>query len=68
MAWEVEYLKELDIVQQTWSGRTVGADFKRAATARVALGKDKGTSKFLIDAIDIICPKSELIDLLEVAD
>jgi chorismate mutase len=51
--WKVEYLDDLDIVQLTISGDFSDQDVKAAAPARIAMGRDKGTTRFIIDAVEM---------------
>ena len=53
MPWKVEYLDDLDIVQLTISGDFSDQDVKAAAPARIAMGRDKGTTRFIIDAVEM---------------
>lgn len=50
MKWSVEYNDDLKIVVLTYFGRVTGSDISEAAAARIDLGKEKGVTKFLIDA------------------
>jgi hypothetical protein len=51
--WKGEYLDDLDIVQLTISGDFSDQDVKAAAPARIAMGRDKGTTRFIIDAVEM---------------
>lgn len=51
--WKVEYNDELKIIQTTMSGEFSDADILECASERIALGKEKGVTKFIIDAIDM---------------
>ena len=50
MSWTVDYDEALGIVVDTYVGRSSGKDFKAVAKKRIALGREKGTTKTLIDA------------------
>lgn len=50
MAWELEHDDELQLVQLTMSGKFTDAEIKECASARIAMGKEKGVTRFIIDA------------------
>jgi len=53
MTWTVTYNDELNIVELTISGEFSDEDIKAAAPARIAMGKEHGVTRFIIDAIDM---------------
>ena len=61
MIWNVEYNEELGIVELRLDGRLSGAELQESAASRIALGQEHGVTKFLIDARDLIAPRSTTI-------
>lgn len=53
MTWTVTYIDELEIVELNISGEFTDEDVRAAAPARIAMGKERGVTKFIIDAIDM---------------
>lgn len=68
MTWTLEYSDELDIVVLTYKGKTTGFDLKEASTARIALGREKGVSKYLIDTTEVEVSSSATSDVLDLPD
>lgn len=66
MAWTVEYIDNLGIVELTLLGRLSGPDLQEAASARIALGKEIGVTNFLINARDLITSRSTTMSLYEI--
>lgn len=67
MAWTVEYNEALNIVELKLSGRLSGAELQESAAARIALGEEHGITRFLIDARDLIAPRSTTLSIYEIA-
>ena len=65
--WTVEYDEELGIVESKLAGKLSGAELQESAASRIALGQKHGITKFLIDARDLIAPKSTTISIYEIA-
>lgn len=63
MVWKVEYDDKLQIVVLTYSGKTKGEDIKEAAAARIAMGKEKGVTNYLIDTRKIATEGSSTFDI-----
>ncbi|MDH3430516.1 MAG: STAS/SEC14 domain-containing protein [Gammaproteobacteria bacterium] len=53
MAWTVNYIDELEVVELTISGEFTDEDIKAAAYARIAMGKEHGVTHFIIDAVEM---------------
>lgn len=66
MTWKVEYIDHLDIVELTLLGRLTGAQLQEAAAARIALGEEHGVTDFLIDAQDLIAPRSTTMSIYNI--
>lgn len=65
MTWTIEYQDNLQVVVLTYSGNISGAEIKAAATARIAMGKEKGVSKFLVDTRNIETDESSTFDIYD---
>ncbi|MBN1826432.1 MAG: STAS/SEC14 domain-containing protein [Candidatus Eisenbacteria bacterium] len=66
MTWTVECNEELGIIILTYSGVTTGEEIKKAAVARIDLGKKKGVTKFLIDTRTVKTDESATFDIYDV--
>lgn len=66
MAWTIDYLEDSQIVELRFSGLINGPELKEAAAARIAFGQEKGVHKYLIDAAEMLAPKSTILDVLEI--
>ncbi|MGI9272807.1 MAG: hypothetical protein ACR2QT_13605 [Woeseiaceae bacterium] len=66
MVWKIDYQEDSQIVELSFSGRISGAELKEAAAARIEFGNDKGIRKYLIDATEMLAPKSTIFDVLEI--
>ena len=53
MSWDVAHDPTINVVVVTYTGRTTGEDLRAATSAAIALGKETGTSNFLVDATDL---------------
>jgi hypothetical protein len=65
MVWNVDYHGDLQIVVLTFSGEITGPELLEAAASRIELGQEKGATKFLIDAAEMIAPTSTTLAVLE---
>ena len=54
MAWSAKFNAELGIVESTFRGPTTAADFREETTAAIALAKQAGTTRHLIDSSELI--------------
>jgi len=50
MPWNVSHDSAINVVVVTYAGRTTGDDLRAATSAAIALGKEKDTTNFLVDA------------------
>lgn len=67
MVWTVEHNEELGIVELRLAGRLSGAEFQESAASRIALGQEHGVTKFLLDARELIAPRSATMSIYEIA-
>ena len=66
MKWKTEYNDELQIVELTYEGNITGKDIKEAAVARIAMGRQKGVTRYLIDTRKVQTDSSATIDIYDV--
>lgn len=66
MAWQVEYIDEFNIVELTLVGKLSGPELQEAAAARIALGDEKGVTRFLINAKDLVTSRSATMSLYDI--
>ena len=66
MAWTVEYDEELDIVELKLAGKLSGAELQESAASRIALGQEHDVTKFVIDATDLLAPRSTTMSIYEI--
>jgi hypothetical protein len=66
MVWRVDYHDDSQIVELSFSGKVGGSELKEAAAARINFGKEKGAQDYLIDATEMLAPKSTILDVLEI--
>ena len=64
MAWSSNFNAELGIIETTFRGPTTAADFRKNTTAALALAKQAGTTRHLIDSSELIFAAS-LADLFQ---
>ena len=65
MSWTVKYIAELDFVELIYVGVTTGADLAAASAQSIAMNKEKGTTKGLVDVSKIELEAS-LFDVLNI--
>jgi hypothetical protein len=53
MAWTLEHSSKLRVIELVCTGRTTGLDLREATSKAIALGKEQGSSMFLVDATEI---------------
>jgi hypothetical protein len=65
MKWKLEYNETLEIIELAYRGRNTGQDLRESTSKAVALGKEQGISRFLVDAteIELSAPTFDLYDL-----
>jgi len=68
MTWTVEYDEALGVVVDTYIGRSTGQDFNDVATKRIALGKEKGSTKTLIDTSRMEADSSTTFDVFHIVE
>ncbi|MBN1826430.1 MAG: hypothetical protein JW958_09195 [Candidatus Eisenbacteria bacterium] len=68
MTWTVAFDDSLRIVILTYSGVSTGEDIKEAAVARIALGREKGVDRYLIDTTAVVTDESATSDLFDLPD
>lgn len=68
MSWTVEYDEALGIVVDTYIGVSNGKDFKDVAKKRMALGREKGTTRTLIDASRLEVEPFTTFDLYDIVE
>ena len=66
LAWKVKYHEALSIVELVFFGESTGKDFVEGASARIQLGHEKQTARFIINARDVLAPGSQAIDVHEI--
>lgn len=66
MIWEIDYDDEEQIVVLTLSGVVPGPEMLEAAEARIKAGREKNTTRFIIDAEDMIAPRSATMDVFSI--
>jgi len=68
MSWTVEYSDDLQIVILTYEGRVSGEDIKKAAAARIDMGRQKGVTKFLVDTKKVEADETAIIEIYDIPD
>jgi len=58
MTWTVDYNSTLHIIEGVFTGRATELDLKESTSKAIALSKEKGKVKFLIDATELELPAS----------
>ena len=66
MGWGVDYIADRHIVELTLTGRLSGAELQEAALARIALGEERAVTNFVIDAQDLIAPRSATMSVYDI--
>ena len=66
MVWQVELDKDTNIVVSSFSGVVTGSELIEAAEARIEFGKQVGVENYIIDAAEMIAPKSTIMDVLDI--
>ena len=65
MVWQVSVDEDEQIVIASFSGVVTGPEMVEAAAARIQLGQKQGVDKYIIDAAEMIAPKSTIMDVLD---
>jgi len=66
MVWEVKLIEHEQVVVTSFDGLITGSELIEAAQARIEFGKQVGVDQFIIDASDMIAPKSAIMDVLDI--
>lgn len=66
LQWRLEYHDELRIVELHLAGLASGPELQRAAAERIEFGRQQQAHKFIINAADIIAPKSLTLDVYDI--
>lgn len=66
MAWRLDYIEGARVVVLTFTGVIPGPELLEAAAARIAEGKDKNTTRFIIDAKEMIVSRSATMDVYRI--
>jgi len=66
MPWSLQHIENLQIVELTISGHVSGDELKEAAAARIALGKERGVHKYIINARHIDAPESATPEVYDI--
>jgi hypothetical protein len=66
MVWEVKLNEHEQVVVTSFNGLVKGQDLIEAAQARIEFGKQVGIEQFIIDASEMIAPKSAIMDVLDI--
>jgi hypothetical protein len=66
MVWQVELDEESQVVVLSFDGVVTGPELIEAAEARILLGKETGVDSYIIDAADMVAPKSTIMDVLDI--
>ena len=65
MVWQVDLDNDAQVIVLTFDGLVTGPELQEAAAARIDLGKQQGIDKYVIDAAEMIAPKSTIIAVLD---
>lgn len=66
MVWEVKLDEEAQVVVTSFSGLVTGPELIEAAEARITFGREVGVDMYIVDAADMIAPKSTIMDVLDI--
>lgn len=66
MVWEIKLDEDTQVVVISYSGLVTGPELIEGAKARIEFGKQVGVEQFIIDAKDMIAPKSTIMDVLDI--
>lgn len=67
MPYTIQHNLSLGVIELTYSGRVTGVDLKEATSECISLGKQTGTTKFLVDEAGMELAAS-LVDLLKLPE
>ena len=65
MSYSVTHVIGMALVELTFAGSITGTDLKESTSACIALQKDKGVTRFLVDGDDweVVAPLVDVLDL-----
>ncbi len=66
MVWQLDLDNDAQIVVLTFNGLVTGPELQAAAKARIEFGKQNNVDRYIIDAAEMIAPKSTIIDVLDI--
>lgn len=66
MVWQVDLDEDSQVVVLSFDGVVTGPELQEAAAARIEFGKEVGADMFIIDALNMIAPKSTIMDVLDI--
>ncbi len=66
MAWKIEYVNDLHLIELVISGELSGEELQASAAARIAAGKEKGVTDFIINAADLVAPRRTTVAVYEI--
>lgn len=66
LTWQLEYFGDTQIVELKFSGRASGPDLLQAAAERIEFGRERGASKYLVNAQNMLAEKSLTLDVFEI--
>jgi hypothetical protein len=64
MSYTINHNASLGVIELTYSGRITGTDLKEATSKCISLGKQTGTTKFLVDEVEMDLAAS-IVDLYD---
>ena len=66
MVWDVRLDEDTQVVVSSFNGLVTGPELLEAAEARIAYGREVGVELYIIDAAEMIAPKSTIMDVLDI--
>ncbi|MGI9237657.1 MAG: hypothetical protein ACR2QZ_09685 [Woeseiaceae bacterium] len=68
MEWRVEYLEDHHVVELFMIGPITGPDLMASVTDRIALGREKSVTNFIVNAEKLIAQDSAVMDVLDLPE
>jgi len=68
MEWKLEYHQDSHVVELFMIGLITGPDLMASVADRIALGREKGVTNFIINAEDLIAQQSAVTDVLDLPE
>ena len=66
MVWQIDLDNDAQVIVLTFNGLVTGPELQEAAAARIEFGQQKNIDRYIIDAAEMIAPKSTIIDVLDI--